>query len=236
MNEQRTQLEDLSVELFRLVFEYLAPHELLQAFNNLNNRFTAILARQPLCLPNNRQMPYELYQNYISKISDYASRIVYVHLSERHVPHAVDDLLSEVCGDDEPFTLPALKAATIEDLPPDTFLTLIEKSSLLTKVQSLTVGMSEDSYHYPDYVHFINIDCILPLLNNLTNLCSLSLRISPGFRDNYIDELKTFVPLIKTHPKLHTLSIHECSRQLFVELLDHGHLPKLRRLEVVFSR
>ena len=234
MNEERTQLEDLGVELFHLIFECLAPHELLQAFNHLNSRFTAILAQQPLCLPNNRQMPCELYQNYISKINDYASQTVYVHLSERYAPHAVDELLSEVC--DDSFTLPALKAATIEDLPPETFLTLIEKSSLLTKVQSLTVDMSEDSYHYPDYVHLIDIDCILPLLNNLPNLCSLSLRISPGFRDNYINELKTFVPLIKTHPKLHTLSIHECSRQFFVELLDHGHLPKLRRLDVVFSR
>ena len=64
-------------------------------------------------------MPYELYQNYISKINNYASQIVYVHLSEQYAPHAVDDLLAQVC--DQSCTLPALKAATVEDLPPDTF-------------------------------------------------------------------------------------------------------------------
>jgi hypothetical protein len=233
MNEERTHLEDLCVELFHLIFEYLAPHELLQAFSNLNSRFTAILAQQSLCLPNNRHMTYELYRNCISKISVYASRIVYVRLSERYAPHAVDELLSEAC--DDPFTLPALKAATIEDLPPNTFISLIDESSLLTKVQSLSVNMSHDCYHYSDYVHSTDLDYILPVLNNLPNLCSLSLRISPGFSDGYLDDLKSIVPLIQVHPKLHTLSINECSRQLFVELLGHGHLPKLRCLNVVFT-
>ena len=236
MNEERTQLERLSVELLHLIFEYLAPHELLQAFNNLNNRFTAILARQPLCLPNNRQMTYELYRNYISKISCYASQIVYVHLSERYAPHAVDELLDELC--DDSFALPALKAATIQDLPPNTFLSLIEESSLLSKAQSLTFDMSlhDGCYHYSDYRHAIDIAYILPLLNNLPNLCSLTLRILPSFSCGYIEGLNSIVPLIKTHPKLHKLSINECSRQMFVELLKHGHLPKLGRLDVVFSR
>ena len=235
MNEQRTQLEDLSVELFRLIFEYLAPHELFQAFTHLNSRFTAILAQQPLCLPNNRQMPCKRYLDYISKISDeYASRIVYVHLSERYAPHAVNDLLAEEC--EYPFTWPALKAATIEDLPPNIFCSLIADSSLLTEVQLLTFDMYHDCYHYPDYDHSLDIDYLSPLLNNLPNLCSLSLRIYPRFTDDYIDEMKSFIPFIDPHPKLHTLSIYECSRQLFVELLDHGLLPKLRRLNVMFSR
>jgi hypothetical protein len=235
MSEQRSRLEDLCVELFHLIFAYLAPHELFRAFNNLNKRLTAILAQQPLCLPNNRQMPCDLYLDYISKVSsDYASRIVCVHLSERVAAHAVHDLLAEEC--DEPFTLPALKAAIIQDLPPDTFLTLIEDSSLLTKVQSLTVDMSQSSYHYPEYAHAMDTDYIIPVLHNLPNLCSLSLWISPGFSKTFIDQLNLFVPLINAHPKLHTLSINECSRQLFVELLDHDLLPKLRRLHVVFLR
>ena len=234
MSEERTRFEHLSVELFHLVFECLAPHDLLQAFSHLNNRFTAILAQQPLCLPNNRHMPVELYRNYISKINDYATQIVYVHLSERYAPHAVEELLAEVC--DQSFTLPALKTAILDDLPPDAFLVLVDQStSLLTKAQSLCVNMSDDCYHHSDYVHASDIDYILPVLNNLPNLCSLSLRISPCFSDRYTDELKNIVSLIKIHPKLHTLSINECSRQLFVELLDHGHLPKLRRLNVVFS-
>jgi hypothetical protein len=236
MSEERTQLEDLCVELFRLIFDYLTPHELLQAFNNLNKRFTAIIDQQPLCLPNNRHMTYELYHDYVSKISVFASQIVYVHLSERYAPHAVDELLDEVCRDDDSFALPALKAVTIQDVPPDTFRVLVDESSLLIKAQSLTVDLSDDSYHHSDYVHSMDIDYVLPVLNNLPNLCSLSLRISPGFSDTYIDEMKRIVPLIKPHPKLQTLSINECSRQLFVELLGHDHLPKLRHLNVVFSR
>jgi hypothetical protein len=180
-------------------------------------------------------MPYELYRNYISKIGVYASQIVYVHLSERYAPQAVDQLPAEVC--DDSVTLPALKSVTIEDLPPDAFLVLFDKStSLLNKAQSLSLNMSHDCYHRSDYAHATDIDYILPVLNNLTNLCSLSLRISPDFSDTYIGEVKIIVPQIKTYEKLHTLSINECSRQLFVELLGHGHLPKLRRLNVVFSQ
>jgi hypothetical protein len=201
MSEERTQLEDLSVELFRLIFDCLAPHELLRAFNNLNNRFTAILAQQPLWLPKNHHMNCELYLDYISMISAYASQFVYLHLTERYAPHAVDELLSEVCGDDDSFTLPALKAATVEDLSPDAFISLIEESSLLSNVQSLVFNMSDDCYHYPDYVHSSDIDYILPLLNNLPNLCSLSLRISSGFHDSFIAKMKSFVPLINVHPK-----------------------------------
>ena len=68
MNAQRSKFEHLAVELVHLIFKYLAPHDLLLAFKNLNRRFTAILAQQPLCLPNNQHMSHDLYLDYITSI------------------------------------------------------------------------------------------------------------------------------------------------------------------------
>ena len=54
MNERRSHLQDLPVELFHHIFEYLTPHDLLNAFKNVNRRFDIMLAQQPLCSSNNR--------------------------------------------------------------------------------------------------------------------------------------------------------------------------------------
>src|ERR1700734_4109266 len=125
MNEQRTLFEHLSVELFRLIFEYLAPHDLLFAFNNLNQRFTVILAQQPLYLPNNRHMNFNLYVKYITSIiPNHISQIIYLNLSERRAPHAVDLFLSVVPL--EAHNWPALKAVTIEDVPCHTLELLLD--------------------------------------------------------------------------------------------------------------
>jgi hypothetical protein len=84
MAERRSLFEDLPVELFYLIFEYLAPHDLFFTFKNLNRRFTSILNQQPLCLPYNRYMNFDLYLKYISSIiPEHVSQIVYLNLSER---------------------------------------------------------------------------------------------------------------------------------------------------------
>jgi hypothetical protein len=61
MNAQQSQLEHLPIEILRIIFEYLSPHDLLFAFNNLNHRLTSIVAQQSLCLPNNQYMSLDLY-------------------------------------------------------------------------------------------------------------------------------------------------------------------------------
>jgi hypothetical protein len=187
MSEQRTRFEHLCVELFHIIFEYLSPYELLYAFHNFNNRFTAILAQQPLYLPNNQNMTYGTYLDCISRITQHASQIIYLHLSERYAPHAVDEFLSEVSH--KTLVFPALKAVTIEDVSPDTFITLLNNSSILSKLDSLSVDLSDNGYHYLDYNNSIDIDYVLPLLNNLPALRSLYLRISPRYNSRYIDEL-----------------------------------------------
>ncbi|CAF1421910.1 unnamed protein product [Rotaria sp. Silwood1] len=116
MTEQRSCLEYLSAEIFYLIFTYLAPHDLLRAFKKLNKRFTTILIQQPLCLPCNRHMNLKLYLRYLTKIiPKYASQFVYLHLSERRAPHALNLFISEVPLDKS--TWPKLQAVTIEDVP-----------------------------------------------------------------------------------------------------------------------
>ncbi|CAF4749003.1 unnamed protein product, partial [Rotaria sp. Silwood2] len=79
MDKQPTLFEDLPVELFHVIFEYFAPHDLFMAFNNLNQRFTCILARQPLFIPNNRNMNISLYFDYLTSIiPNHLSQIVYL--------------------------------------------------------------------------------------------------------------------------------------------------------------
>ncbi|CAF4634821.1 unnamed protein product [Rotaria magnacalcarata] len=69
MNERQFHFQDLPVERFCHIFKYLASHDLLNAFERLNRRFDIMLAQQPLCLPNNRQMSIQLYCHYLKKIS-----------------------------------------------------------------------------------------------------------------------------------------------------------------------
>jgi hypothetical protein len=61
-------------------------------------------------------MSHELYLDYLTSIvPKHASQIIYLHLSERYAPHAVDLFYRELPLDT--LTWPALKAVTIEDLP-----------------------------------------------------------------------------------------------------------------------
>ncbi|CAF4464034.1 unnamed protein product, partial [Rotaria magnacalcarata] len=96
MNERQFHFQDSPVEHFRHIFKYLAPHDLVNPFERLNQQFDIMLAQQPLCLPNNQQMSIQLYCHYLKKIvSKHASQIVYFHLSERSAPCAIDYFLSD---------------------------------------------------------------------------------------------------------------------------------------------
>jgi hypothetical protein len=203
MSEQRSQLEHLCVELLRLVFEYLAPHDLLLAFKNLNQRFTAILAQQPICLPNNRYMSLDLYLDYMTSIlPERATQIVYLHLSERYSPHAVHWFCTEVSL--KTLTWPALKALTIEDVPLHSFAPLLYKSALLSNVHSLSINIAHGRYHYSQYNGLADFDIVVALLNKLPELRSLHLLMDTTYDNNYaLDLAQTCLP-IAIHTNLHT--------------------------------
>ncbi|CAF1289503.1 unnamed protein product [Rotaria magnacalcarata] len=112
MNERQFHFQDLPVERFRRIFKYLAPHDLVNPFERLNQQFDIMFAQQPPYLPNNQQMSIQLYCHYLKKIvSKHASQIVYFHLSERSAPCGIDYFLSEMPLNK--FTWLSLKAVTI---------------------------------------------------------------------------------------------------------------------------
>ena len=236
MSEHRSPIlfKHLSVELIRLIFEYLAPHDLLNAFEELNGRLSSIILQHPLSLPNNRRMSRDVYYDYILHIlPDYSSQIVYLHLSERRAPHAVDSFLAELSHQSVSF--PALKAMTIEDVPVRVYNSVMHSFLPLCHLHSLSIDLNGKHFHYySEYHSWADIDFVVPLLNSISELRSLYLRISPKYDRNYMRDLRVTSPRITTHSHLHTLSIDQCSLQLFVELLGKNRLPKLRHLHVAF--
>jgi hypothetical protein len=100
MNHQYSRLEDLPLELFHFIFDYIAPHDLLHAFKNLNKRFTTMLEQQPFYLPNNRMMSFKVYHTYFNEVP-------------------LDELIWS-----------SLKAVTIEDIPRHLFETINNSSLL----------------------------------------------------------------------------------------------------------
>ncbi|CAF4986031.1 unnamed protein product [Rotaria sp. Silwood1] len=234
MTEQRSCLEYLSAEIFYLIFTYLAPHDLLRAFKKLNKRFTTILIQQPLCLPCNRHMNLKLYLRYLTKIiPKYASQFVYLHLSERRAPHALNLFISEVPLDKS--TWPKLQAVTIEDVPCHLFGTLLDDNSFLSNIHSLSLDIDHDRYHHSQYEQFTDFNIVVPLLNFYPQLRSLYLRIGDRLSQNYLSLFDQHCPRINIHQNLQILTIDECSRELFIKLLNDGYLPRLRRLSVIIS-
>jgi len=233
MNHQYSRLEDLPLELFHFIFDYIAPHDLLHAFKNLNKRFTTMLEQQPFYLPNNRMMSFKVYHTYFTEIiPDYASKVVYLHLSERHAPHAVDRFINEVPLDELIWS--SLKAVTIEDIPRHLFET-INNSSLLTKIHSFSLDISAERYHHYEYEGLADYDIVIPLLNRLHELRSLYLQIEFYMNNNYTAMFLKHCHPMEIHQNLQSLSIDECSTELLIELLDDGHLPQLSRLSIGFS-
>ncbi|CAF4987161.1 unnamed protein product [Rotaria sp. Silwood1] len=233
MNEHRSHLQDLPVELFLHIFEYLAPHDLLNAFKNLNRRFNIMLTQQSLCLPNNRQMSVHLYLYYLKEIvSKHALQIVYLHLSERNAPHALNYFLSEVPLNNLVWS--ALKAVTIEDVPRHVLEILLYDCSFLSKIDSLSLDVGYHRFHCEEYDECYDFGIVIPVLNCLSQLNSLYLRIASRVGENYTTIFSESCPPMSIHQNLQTVSIVECSRELLTELLNNGHLPKLQHLRVAF--
>ncbi|UJR11811.1 hypothetical protein I4U23_015991 [Adineta vaga] len=229
----RLQFEHLANELIQLIFEYLAAHELFYSFKKLNRRLTAIVKRQPLCLPNNRHMTLDVYYDYLTSIiPKHTSQFVYLHLTERYAPHAVEFFRREIPINK--LTWFSLKAVTIDDLPLGLFGLLLYDTTVLSHVHSLSLNFAFDCYHHSEYKIVADFAFIVPILTELPRLRSLYLRMHCIYSSTYLIGLERARPQFVTHRNLHTLMMKECSRNLLVELLDQGHLPKLCRLHVTF--
>jgi hypothetical protein len=161
-NNSSTLFEQLPVELIRSIFEYLSPLDLLNAFEELNSRFSSIIRDHPLCLPNNRRMSLDDYDEYIEYIlTEYSSQIVYLYLSEHRTPDAVQSFLFRMY--DKKYQFPKLKAITIKDIPLDSYNTLLFTFLPLFNFQSLTIDINGNYYHCSDYDQWTDIDFIVPI-------------------------------------------------------------------------
>ncbi|CAF2259177.1 unnamed protein product [Rotaria magnacalcarata] len=90
------QFEYLPVEIIRLVFEYLSPHDRLDGFPELNTRISFIIKQHPLALSNKRHMGMDVCDDYLTyNLREYSSQIVYLHLTEHRATRAVELFLDE---------------------------------------------------------------------------------------------------------------------------------------------
>jgi hypothetical protein len=234
MNQRYSRLEEFPLELFHIIFDYLAPHDLLHAFKNLNKRFTLMLQQQPLYLPNNRMMSFEVYHSYLTKIiPDHSSQIVHLHLSEHRAPHAVDWFVNQVPVNELDWH--SLKAVTIDDVPRHLLEKLLNNSSLLSNIHSLSLDIGYERYHCSDYDEIADYAIVIPLLNHLQELRSVYLRIGSRIINSYATMSIKHCHPMNIHQNLQTLLINECSTELLIELFDDGHLPQLRRLTITLS-
>jgi hypothetical protein len=171
---------------------------------------------------------------YISSIiPEHVSQIVYLNLSERHAPHAVDWFISEVLLNTLIWS--SLKALTIEDVPCHILESLLNDSPLLSNVHSLSIDICFKRYHYSEYNDFADFGIIIPILNTLPELCSLYKRMNTRTYNNYTFELSKDILFFNVHQNLHTFTIVQCSSELLIELLNNGYLFKLCHLRVSLS-
>ena len=119
--------DDLSTELIREIFDYLAPHHLLGAFENLNSRFSSIITQHTFCLPKIDMMSRQLYQYYITYIiPKYACQFRLLHFSNDPTVGAIDEFLRTINNNIYSVLAISLRAIEIFDITEQTFQLLID--------------------------------------------------------------------------------------------------------------
>jgi hypothetical protein len=225
-----TVFEDLANELILEIFVYLAPYDLLRAFENVNCRLLCIFSKQKLCLPNNRGMSRQVYHQYLTSIlPTRQSQIVSLHLSERCAPGAVQWFL-DTCI----YLLPnfPLRTLTIEGVSRQIFDLLLSKLHIFPHLQHMNIDIDMMQWYQDEYSNLPDIYYLFPVLKNIPQLQRFRFcRDSTGSSIVMYENIKLFPP-VAYH--LHTLSIDSCSHELMIALL-HSSLPALRQLNVCFE-
>ncbi len=228
-----TRLEQLPVELFRNIFEYLAPYELILAFQNLNIRFSSIIRQIPFCLPNNAHMSMNIYSQYITKIlPEYRSQIVYLHLAEGRCVDAVNWLLRTFEHHLFSAFANTLRAIKMVYINQDTLESLINHLYLVPQVQTLSLTLARHDYesYYLSHAYYWST-----IITSLPRLKSLSISNTSFWHDLLvIPDYDRMALSIAQH--LQELKMEQCSWLLIATLINGGHVPHLRHLWVDSSR
>lgn len=229
--------EDLSTELIREIFDYLAPHHLLDAFENLNSRFLSIITQHAFCVPEIDKMNRQLYQYYTTYIlRKYASQFLSLYFSDDPTVGAIDAFLRTINSNLYSVLAISLRAIKIFDITEQTFQSLIDHFHNFHHVQTLLIRLhdgyiycrdnNQQNYLYGEF-YLSSILKIMPQLQSLS-MYQRSSSTDPPFVS--IFNTANF----PTAHHLHTLRMSGCSFQFLISLLNSGHVPRLRYLHVNF--
>jgi hypothetical protein len=114
--------EDFSTELIQEIFDYLAPHHLLSAFENLNSRFLSIITQHTFCLPKSDKMSRQLYRYYMTYVlPKYGSQFRSLYFSDGQTVGAIDEFLCTINSNLYPVLEISLRVIKIVDITQETF-------------------------------------------------------------------------------------------------------------------
>jgi hypothetical protein len=235
-----TCFEDLAVELIRIIVEYVATHDLIFAFENLNSSFVSIIRQLPLYLPDNANMSIAIYRSYITDIlPKYRSQIGSLHLSERQSVDAVEWLLRVVEHNPLSAFTTSLRIIKIVDIRRSTLELLIDQFHLVPHVQTLSITLDMIQWTcadvYADQYSYLQQAFYWPtIVSSLPKLRSLS--ISHNLYESYFGVIPDYnLMSLPIAENLHTLTIQEFPWLLITTLLNGGHVPNLRCLNLEFG-
>ncbi len=114
-------------------------------------------------------MSLDVYDDYLGYVlPKYASQIIYLYLSEHRTPAAVQAFLHRMYH--QKYLFLKLKSITIRDIPLKLYRSIfVDILPSLNTLQSLTIDMNNNHYHYSDYDKWTDIDFIVQYLIHFLN-------------------------------------------------------------------
>jgi hypothetical protein len=216
----------------REIFDYLAPHHLLNAFENLNSRFLSIITQHTLCLPESSKMSCQTYEYYMTNIlPKYGSQFASLYFSEAHAVGSITAFLCTKNNNLFSVLATSLRIITIVDITRQTFQSLIDHfphvHTLLIRLHNpTTYGHHDNQWNY-----LFDIFYLPSILKTMPQLRSLSMHQEHNYADPpSLLNFNTTNFSIARH--IYKLRIGVCSYQFFVNFLNGGHVPELQYLHV----
>jgi hypothetical protein len=236
MYDDVSLFEDLPTEIIREIFDYLTPHHLLDASENLNNRFLSIITQQTLCLSDNDTMTRQTYQYYMKYIlPKYGSQFASLHFSENNAVDSISEFFHTLNSNIFSILATSLRVMKIVDINQHIFQSLIDHFHYFPHVHTLLIRLwCVETYgqHDNQWNHLFDTFYLPLILKTMPQLRSLFMYQ----RSDRIDPPSLSIFNMANFPTahyLHTLRISECSYQFLASLVNGGHVPRLRYIHAM---